>query len=390
MTVTFVANFMNHHQLPFSEEMIKLTDGGYTFLATSPLYEEQASLGYEDMNQRPFVIRLYENEAEYNKGMEKIKNDDMVIFGSCPNEYISMRKATGKPFIIYSERFFKKGLWRRFIPITYKKVYNRMLRFEAENMRTICSSAYLPYELKLLKSNIKTYKWGYFPKHTEYEDIDNLIGSKKKNSIIWVARFIELKHPEVALEIATRLKKEGYDFELNFVGKGEMQSFIEKEIEKRGLKEHVHILGAMSPDMVRAHMEKSEIFLFSSDQREGWGAVMNESMNSGCAVVANRLAGAAPYLVEHGKNGFLYNSKDIDEAYERVKYLLDNPEKRKLMGRNAYETMASKWNYAVAAQRLYAIIDAMVNGKEDPVFEDGPCSIAKVISPKGRVKYDKE
>ena len=48
-------------------------------------------------------------------------------------------------------------------------------------------------------------------------------------------------------------------------------------------------------------MEKSHIHLFTSNHLEGWGAVVNEAMNSGCAVVANREAGAVPYLIEHGK-----------------------------------------------------------------------------------------
>ncbi len=47
------------------------------------------------------------------------------------------------------------------------------------------------------------------------------------------------------------------------------------------------MLGAMSPDKVRAYMERADVFLFTSDFNEGWGAVLNESMNSGCAVVAS-------------------------------------------------------------------------------------------------------
>ena len=34
-------------------------------------------------------------------------------------------------------------------------------------------------------------------------------------------------------------------------------------------------------------MEKADIFLFTSDRREGWGAVANEAMNSACALVVS-------------------------------------------------------------------------------------------------------
>ena len=62
----------------------------------------------------------------------------------------------------------------------------------------------------------------------------------------------------------------------------------------------------MSPEKVRSVMEKSHIFVFTSSHLEGWGAVVNEAMNSGCAVVANVQAGAVPYLIEQGVNGIAY------------------------------------------------------------------------------------
>ena len=89
MKVTFVANFMNHHQLPFGNEMQKLTDDEFTFVAFEPLPLEQNRLGYEDMNALPFIIRTYEGESEYKRALEKILNDDMVIFGSCPNSILA-------------------------------------------------------------------------------------------------------------------------------------------------------------------------------------------------------------------------------------------------------------------------------------------------------------
>ena len=388
MTVTFAANFMNHHQLQFSSEMQRLTDGGYTFVASSPIYSEQKALGYEDMNMLPFVIRTYDGDSEYQKAIAKIRNDDIVIFGSCPNEWIELRKSTGKPFLIYSERFFKKGTWRRFIPITYKKIYNRMLKFQSENMAVICSSAYLPYDLNLLRANIKTYKWGYFPEVKTFNDVDNLIKEKKKNSLLWVGRFVKLKHIEDAIYVAEKLKSQGYDFEFNIIGRGPLEENIRNSITKKGLSNFVHLLGSMSPEEVRRNMEKSEIFMFTSDFHEGWGAVMNESMNSACAVVASHAAGSVPYLINDGQNGFVYASKNKKQLFEKVKFLIDNPEKRCEISKNAYHTMTDKWNATVATERLYNIISAIVGGKDVPLYLDGPCSEAKNLKPTYKEQFN--
>ena len=66
MKVVFVSNFLNHHQLPFCEEMIKrLGKENFKFIATEKIPDERIKLGYEDMNNiYPFVIRAYENQKE--------------------------------------------------------------------------------------------------------------------------------------------------------------------------------------------------------------------------------------------------------------------------------------------------------------------------------------
>lgn len=54
---------------------------------------------------------------------------------------------------------------------------------------------------------------------------------------------------------------------------------------------------------VREHMEDADIFLFTSDYNGGRGAVLNESMNSGCMVAASHAIGSVPFLLEDGKRG---------------------------------------------------------------------------------------
>ena len=97
-------------------------------------------------------------------------------------------------------------------------------------------------------------------------------------------------------------------------------------------------------------MEESEIFLFTSDRNEGWGAVLNESMNSACAVVANCAIGSVPFLLNNGDNGYIYKDGDVDDLYNKVKSLLDNADERKCIAKNAYATMVDEWNAENAAQ----------------------------------------
>ncbi len=385
MKITFVANPMNHHQLPFCQKMIELTRGQFTYVSVEPLSEEQSKLGYANLNMLDFIIRYYENDEQKQRAMNHILNDDMVIFGSCPDSLLEQRRDTGKHFIIYSERFFKKGTWRRFVPITMKKIQMRMLQFEDANVSVICSSAYLPYDLYLLKAKFQIYKWGYFPPFKHY-DIDELLKSKceknKRISILWVGRLIKWKHPDASIYVAKKLKEEGYTFELNIVGDGPLRQSLERKVRRYNLENEVRFCGATPADQVRGYMEKANIFLFTSDYHEGWGAVMNEAMNSGCAVIASHAVGSVPFLVKHGYNGLIYKSGDVKQLFRYTKQLMDSPKLAKNLSKKAYDTIVEQWNADNAATRLYEIIDAKLNRKNDILFEEGPGSLAKVIKPK--------
>ena len=153
--------------------------------------------------------------------------------------------------------------------------------------------------------------------------------------ILWVGRFLDWKHPDDALQVAKRLKAEGYAFTMNIIGTGELEQKLKVMIEQYQLNDCVHMLGSMPPERAREYMESSQIFLFTSDRNEGWGAVLNESMNSGCAVVASDAIGSVPYLMQDSENGLIYKSGDVNMLFEKVKWLLDNQSFAKKYGKKS-------------------------------------------------------
>ena len=151
-----------------------------------------------------------------------------------------------------------------------------------------------------------------------------------------------------------------------------MKSLIKTE----GLEDCVHMLGAMNPNDVRKYMEQAQIFLFTSDFNEGWGAVLNEAMNSACAVVASNAIGSVPFLVKNGDNGFIYKNGDIEDLYSKVEYLINNPQETAEIGRNAYKTMSDIWNAKVSAKRFIELSQEIIDNSEIQFYGEGPLSIA--------------
>ena len=135
-----------------------------------------------------------------------------------------------------------------------------------------------------------------------------------------------------------------------------------------------------APEAVREHMEKADVFVFSSDFNEGWGAVLNESMNSGCAVIANRMIGAVPFLINHGENGYWYRKSDAKALKEILTPLLDDRELCESIGKRAYKTIVEEWNPRMAAERLLQLCEDVVAGQKPQIrWESGPCSKAEII-----------
>lgn len=375
LTVTFFSNFLLHHQTPFCEAMVKRLGKNFKFVATQPIPRERLDMGYRDLShETDYAVNSYEDEASYREAMRLGLESDVVIIGDAPDIFVEERLKENKLTFRYWERFFKEGRWRILDPRVFRCHYRMSMRYRKKNLYMLCASAYTAPDCRFIHAYPgKTYRWGYFPPVKTYPSTDAVLQEKKKNTILWVARFLKLKHPEAPLSVAKQLRDEGYDFEMNFIGSGELEGKIRAFIERNNLSDRVHLLGTMSPEEVRRHMEQSEIFLFTSDRNEGWGAVLNESMNSGCAVVASGAIGSVPYLVRDGENGLTYKNGNHNDLYQKVKFLLDHPAKREALGRAAYKTLTEVWNADTAAERFLELVAAIKQGKDSP-FASGPCS----------------
>lgn len=379
MKIVFVSNYFNHHQQALSDRLYLETNGDYRFVATSVMRQERKDLGYGLEKIPEYVLNTYLDAAEKETAERWIIDADVVVIGSAPEELLKNRKKEGNLIFRYSERPLRKGLE------LHKYLY-RLLKWHKNNPQSsdcylLCASAYTAADYaKFGLFKDKGYRWGYYPAVRKYDDIHKLLQAKVKNSILWTGRFLDLKHPDDVIRLAKRLKNDGLTFELNMIGTGEMECQLKNMIREFDLEDCVHLLGSMKPEQVRDYMERSKIFLFTSDRNEGWGAVLNESMNSACAVVASHAIGSVPFLLRDGENGLIYESGNIEMLYEKVKFLLNNPERQKILGKQAYQTIVTEWNAEVAAKRLVELSKHILLGEKHPdLFRSGPCSKAEMV-----------
>lgn len=394
--IAFFSNFLNHHQLPLCLAFSKMNGVEFVFVATTPIPQERLNMGYADMNHAyPFVLCAYDSAENRKKAVTIADTWDYVIIGAAPDEYVRNRLDSGKITFHFSERILKKGFFRSMSVKGLLSNLNNHTKYRNTASYLLCASAYATDDFNRLGAyRNKAYKWGYFPEVTRYA-VDELMSRKlsatsglkhPKVSILWAGRLIGWKHPDAAIKLAKSLKEKGYSFIMSIIGNGELEQQLHAMIAEEKLSDCIEMLGAMPPEKVREYMEKADIFLFTSDFNEGWGAVLNESMNSGCAVVASHAIGSVPFLIQNGVNGLIYRNGDQEDFEENVIKLLEHPELRTEVGKKAYQTLEGSWNAETAAKRFLELCDGLSNG-EPAYFEEGPCSRADRIAQNDMYAY---
>lgn len=381
MKVVFISNFLTHHQVPFCLEMQKKLGSNFKFISTVKIFEWRLKLGFKDLdNEYDFVVKAYENEETYEQAKKLTMESDVVIIGSTTDDLLVERLKQDKLIFRYRARIFifPDGFCKTvFDKEKLKLFWHRHIKFRKnKNLHLLVANAYGANDFEFLGLyRNKIYKWGYFLETNQY-NIDKLIAQKEENEkieMIWVARFIKWKHPEVILKLAKRLKQQGYHFEIKMLGTGVLEEKVRRQVKNQGLEDVINIVGQVPSSDVKNYMEKANIFLGTSDQNEGWGAVINESMNAGCSIVADRRMGSVPYLIKEGVTGFRYSS--YDELESKVKKLLEDKALRAKLGRGAYEYITQKWTAKLAAENLIELFDCIIHEKEFGVTE-GPASKA--------------
>lgn len=390
MTVTFISNYINHHQIPFSNACFQRLGSCFSFIQTEPMEQERIAMGWNPQGTGlPYVVCLYEQEERCRR---LILESDVLIAGWTEREdLIGARLETGKATIRISERLYREGQWKAISPRGLIKKFRDHTRYRKNPAYLLCAGAYVPSDFHIIGAYPgKMYRWGYFPETVSYtkEQWESLKPEDGKVHLVWAGRFIPLKHPEFMIRLAGVLKEQGKSFHIHMIGSGEMEEELKQQAKAGKIEDTITFYGFLKPEKVRKIMEQSHIHVFTSNHLEGWGAVVNEAMNSGCAEVVNVQVGAAPYLITDGENGLVYRDGSFEKMAEAVLYLLDHPDVRKQMGRRAYETITTLWNAEHAAEELIRFSEGILQGKEEPAKE-GPLSMAPIIAPGKMYRYMK-
>lgn len=384
MKFVFYSVVLNHHQAPVADEFYKLLGNEYCFVELINLGDTKGASA--DYSKRPYLLRAWESAEAHEKAMELARTAECCVFAG--NDSLPFEKERMKLGLLsfeMGERWLKNGcksfasprLW------LWLKAYY-LGGWKHKPLYKLCCSAFCAQDHYKMGTFIgKAYKWGYFTSISSNDDdtlrydYDNHFscGSEDFVRLMWCARMIDWKHPELAIQLAERLRKEGYTFHLDLYGDGVMRNSLEDNVKCLGLSDCISFHGNIPNDQIHQAMRDHDIFLFTSDRGEGWGAVANEAMSEGCLLVGSDEIGAVPYLVKDGENGLIFKSRDADSLYEKVVWAIEHPNECLTMRKAAKQSMQNVWSPENAAKSFLQLIDNL-NQRRDTPFASGPCSKA--------------
>lgn len=393
MKLVFYSLVLNHHQACVADEFYDILGDDYAFVETAECNDQKGAT--EDYSKRPYLVKAWESAEAWQHAMELAETAEVCVFGGY--EALPFEKARMKRGLLsfdMGERMLKRG-W---LNLASPRILKMIMAYHLGGWRRrpiyklCCSSFAKGDQYKLRSYKDKCYKWGYFTSVGSYDDEtlryddDDHSSSETINSVrlMWCARFLTWKHPEMAVELASLLKKDGYRFHIDIYGgeglnaaheKVYSRKSLEQLVDRLDVKDCVTFQGQKPNAEILQAMREHDIFLFTSDKTEGWGAVANEAMANGCCLVGSDAIGAVPYLVKDGVNGMMFESCNVLNLYSKVRFLMDNPEKRRELAMQGQKDMRDLWSPRNAAESLLQLIDDIKNDR-DTSIKEGPCSKA--------------
>jgi len=172
-----------------------------------------------------------------------------------------------------------------------------------------------------------------------------------KINILCVARLSPEKNIISLIQaINVLVKKKLNNFILTIVGEGPLKLKIENEILKFKLSKKIKILAPMSPNKILGMYQKSNIFCLPS-YKEAFGLVHAEAMSFGLITIGSKGTGPEMFI-QNNKNGYLVNSKSVEEISEVLGYVINNIKEVSHIAKSAKRTIHEKFSWAESSSLL--------------------------------------
>jgi glycosyltransferase involved in cell wall biosynthesis len=170
---------------------------------------------------------------------------------------------------------------------------------------------------------------------------------------LFVGRIENSKNIQVLIDAFSFLDS---NITLVVVGAGRLKDQLIKRTNKLNIQDKVLFTGKINDELLKSAYSSCEVFVLPS-LVELEGMVVLEAMAYGKPVlVANAKDSASPYLVEVGKNGYLFDPFNAKDLSDKIKNVVNNEEKLIFMGENSLK-MIKRYDFSNSLDQLINLLN---------------------------------
>jgi glycosyltransferase involved in cell wall biosynthesis len=176
------------------------------------------------------------------------------------------------------------------------------------------------------------------------------------NRLVTVARLIEKKGIEYAIEAVDDVVHQYPDIEHHVLGDGVLKEKLKQMVANRGLEDTVEVAGRVSDERIIEELDTASIFVLpsivdSGGRRDGIPVALMEAMAMETAPISTTISGI-PELISDRDSGLLVEPKNSDQLADSIQLLLDEPDLRSQVSSSAREKVVDHFNVRNEVEKL--------------------------------------
>jgi len=181
----------------------------------------------------------------------------------------------------------------------------------------------------------------------------------KCKKILTVRRLVPEKRIDLLIKSFYKLLNYNLNLQLIIAGDGPEREKLINLAKKFDISEKVLFLGFVSHDKLNSLYNVADAYVLTSEQ-EGLSLSLLEALATSIPVISTNIVGN-PEVIIHNETGLLFDPGNEDQLTKNLKYLLDNPDKAKLLGKNARKYIISNYSTDKVIRKLRSLFTQILN-----------------------------
>lgn len=214
-----------------------------------------------------------------------------------------------------------------------------------------------PEKISIINNGIDL---SHFQPHDKSEGRKKLNLDNSERILLSVGSLNKNKAHALLINAFAEMTKTNSLWSLYIVGEGEERMNLEKQILDLELGQKVRLLGFQDHNSLLQWLNSADIFVLPS-LSEGTPNALLEAMSCGLPVVASKVGGI-PDLVQHEKEGLLFEPGSKDDLKEKLERLIGDREFQIALGKNACEKVTTQYgSWKNQAEKLLSMYQQLLS-----------------------------